>query len=119
MNSDRTKQAVHLALYYFANPYNRQEKFFKKEGVTHESCNVWNKSMPGLRRGRRNFKRERNPISVYGILGAIIGANIAIKVNVKILKKAFGIFLAIIVIHEIYTSIKLYKKEKVRDNNNE
>lgn len=58
-------------------------------------------------------------ISVYGILGAIIGANIAIKVNVKILKKAFGIFLAIIVIHEIYTSIKLYKKEKVRDNNNE
>ena len=67
MNSDRTKQAVHLALYYFANPYNRQEKFFKKKGVTHESCNVWNKSMPGLRRGRRNFKRERNPISVYGI----------------------------------------------------
>lgn len=58
-------------------------------------------------------------ISVYGILGAIIGANIAIKVNVKILKKAFGIFLSIIVIHEIYTSIKLYKKEKVRDNNNE
>lgn len=58
-------------------------------------------------------------ISVYGILGAIIGANIAIKVNVKILKKAFGIFLAIIVIHEIYTSIKLYKKEKVRDNNKE
>lgn len=58
-------------------------------------------------------------ISVYGILGAIIGANIAIKVNVKILKKAFGIFLAIIVIHEIYTSIKLYKKEKARDNNNE
>ena len=58
-------------------------------------------------------------ISVYGILGAIIGANIAIKVNVKILKKAFGIFLAIIAIHEIYTSIKLYKKEKVRDNNNE
>ena len=57
-------------------------------------------------------------ISVYGILGAIIGANIAIKVNVKILKKAFGIFLAIIVIHEIYTSIKLYKKEKVRYNNN-
>ena len=58
-------------------------------------------------------------ISVYGILGAIIGANISIKVNVKILKKAFGIFLAIIAIHEIYTSIKLYKKEKVRDNNNE
>ncbi len=58
-------------------------------------------------------------ISVYGILGAIIGANIAIKVNVKILKKAFGIFLAIIAIHEIYTSIKLYKNEKVRDNNKE
>ena len=44
-----------------------QKKIFKKKGVTHESCNVWNKSMPRLRRGRRNFKRERNPVSVYGI----------------------------------------------------
>ena len=47
-------------------------------------------------------------VSVFGILGAIIGANI--------LRKCFGIFLAIIAIHEIYTIIKWYKKNKIRDN---
>ena len=55
-------------------------------------------------------------ISVFGILGAIIGANISIKIDVQILRKCFGIFLAVIAIHEIYTIIKWYKKQKVRDN---
>ena len=50
-------------------------------------------------------------ISVFGILGAIIGANISIHIEVGILKKCFGIFLAMIAIHEIYTIFKLYKKE--------
>ena len=49
-------------------------------------------------------------ISVFGILGAIIGANISINMDVKILKRLFGIFLAIIAIHEIYTIVKSYKK---------
>ena len=49
-------------------------------------------------------------ISIFGILGAIIGANISINMDVKILKKMFGIFLAIIAIHEIYTIVKSYKK---------
>ena len=56
-------------------------------------------------------------ISVFGILGAIIGANISIKIDVNILRKGFGIFLAIIAIHEIYTIIKKYRKQKIRDNN--
>ena len=56
-------------------------------------------------------------LAVYGILGAIIGANIAVKINVNILKKCFGIFLAIIAIHEIYDNINLYKKQKRRHNN--
>ena len=56
-------------------------------------------------------------ISVFGILGAIIGANISIKIDVQILRKCFGIFLAVIAIHEIYTIIKWYKKQKARDNN--
>ncbi len=56
-------------------------------------------------------------ISVFGILGAIIGANISIKIDVNILRKCFGIFLAIIAIHEIYTIIKKYRKQKIRDNN--
>ena len=55
-------------------------------------------------------------ISIFGILGAIIGANISINMDVKILKKAFGIFLAIIAIHEIYTIVKLYKNEKITNN---
>ena len=56
-------------------------------------------------------------LAVYGILGAIIGANIAVKINVNILKKCFGIFLAIIAIHEIYDNINLHKKQKRRHNN--
>ncbi len=56
-------------------------------------------------------------ISIFGILGAIIGANISIKIDVQILRKCFGIFLVVIAIHEIYTIIKWYKKTKIRDNN--
>ena len=55
-------------------------------------------------------------ISIFGILGAIIGANISINIDVNLLRKCFGIFLAVIAIHEIYTIIKWYKKQKTRDN---
>lgn len=55
-------------------------------------------------------------ISIFGILGAIIGANLSIHTNVNDLRKYFGIFLAIIAMHEIYTIIKGYKKEKIREN---
>lgn len=51
-------------------------------------------------------------ISIFGILGAIIGANLSIHTDVKMLRKCFGIFLAIIAIHEIYTIIKENKKIK-------
>lgn len=51
-------------------------------------------------------------ISIYGAIGAFIGAIIAINIDVKILKKLFGIFLAFIAIHEIYTLIKEYKQRK-------
>ena len=49
-------------------------------------------------------------ISVFGIFGAIVGANLAIHMDVNILKKCFGIFLAIIAINEIYSITKKYKK---------
>ena len=45
-------------------------------------------------------------ISLFGILGAIIGANISLKLNVNILKKCFGTFLAIIALNETYSIIK-------------
>ena len=59
-------------------------------------------------------------ISVFGILGAIIGANISIHTDVGILKKCFGVFLAIVALNEIYSIIKLYAKKyknsKITDN---
>lgn len=55
-------------------------------------------------------------ISIFGILGAIIGANLSIHTNVKILRKFFGVFLVIIAIHEIYTIIKENKKTKTTEN---
>ena len=55
-------------------------------------------------------------ISIFGILGAIIGANLSVHTDVNVLRKIFGVFLAIIAIHEIYTIIKENKKTKMRDN---
>ena len=51
-------------------------------------------------------------ISVFGVIGSIIGVNLALKINVNILKKIFGIFLVLISINEIYTLIKMHKKVK-------
>ena len=56
-------------------------------------------------------------ISIYGILGAIIGANLSVYTDVDKLRKCFGVFLAIIAIHEIYTIIKENKNQKMRKNN--
>lgn len=53
-------------------------------------------------------------VSISGIIGAIVGAKISIKLDVQTLKKYFGIFLAIIASHEIYTLIKLYINNKNR-----
>ena len=55
-------------------------------------------------------------ISIFGVLGAIIGANIAIYMDVKMLKKGFGIFLIFVTLNEIYSIIKLYKKDKKTNN---
>ena len=55
-------------------------------------------------------------IAIFGILGAIIGANIAIYTDVKYLKKLFGVFLLIIVVHETYSIYKMYKKSKNAEN---
>ena len=54
--------------------------------------------------------------AIFGILGAIIGANIAIYTDVNKLRKLFGVFLIIIVLHEIYSIYKEYKKEKIEKN---
>ena len=56
-------------------------------------------------------------ISVFGILGAIIGANISIHIDVGILKKCFGVFLAVITLNEIYSIFKLYTKPYKNNKN--
>lgn len=49
-------------------------------------------------------------ISFFGIIGSIIGANISIHTDVRILKKCFGVFLIIITLNEIFSIFKLYSK---------
>ncbi len=51
-------------------------------------------------------------ISIFGILGAIIGAEISVHINVDILRKCFGVFLAIVALNEIYSITKEYKNSK-------
>ena len=62
-----------------------------------------------------NFKIAKI-IIFFGIIGSIIGALIAQKIDVKMLKRLFGIFLAIIAIHEVYIIVKQYIIKKNRDN---
>lgn len=52
-----------------------------------------------------------------GIVGSIIGSEIAINLNSANLKKYFGIFLLIIAINEIYCLIKEYILSKKTHNN--
>lgn len=56
-------------------------------------------------------------IIIFGIFGAIIGSVLSFKINSKILKKYFGIFLIIISIFEIYSFFTQYKLDKKENNN--
>ena len=53
-------------------------------------------------------------VCVSGVIGAFIGSKISMNLEVQILRKYFGIFLAIIAIHEIYILIKKYINNKNR-----
>lgn len=54
-------------------------------------------------------------ISICGIIGALIGAIISVKTDVKDLRRYFGIFLAIIAIFEIYSFFRQYIFNKKRN----
>ena len=56
-------------------------------------------------------------VSFFGVLGAILGANMAIKTDVNSLKKYFGFFLIIIAILEIYGIIKMNINHGKANNN--
>lgn len=51
-------------------------------------------------------------ISVFGIIGAIVGATISDKINSETLKKCFAIFIFVIALHEVYELYKEYKKRQ-------
>ncbi len=55
-------------------------------------------------------KRTALIVSIFGIIGAILGARIAVSIDVKNLKKYFGLFLLIIAFYEIFSLIKFWKK---------
>ena len=62
---------------------------------------------------QKNINLKVSKIIIFcGVIGSIIGAIIAKNIDTKILRKFFGIFLAFIAIHEIYTIFKMYKKKK-------
>lgn len=49
------------------------------------------------------------PIAIFGVVGAVVGAKIAVNMEVNRLKKIFGIFLLLIAIYQTYSIIKKYK----------
>ena len=56
------------------------------------------------------------PITIFGIIGAVIGVNIALILDTGSLRKVFGVFIGIIAIYEIISLIKLHKKDKKCNN---
>lgn len=58
------------------------------------------------------YKKVGLIVGGTGTIGAIIGALVSYKLNTQVLRKCFGVFLAIIALHEIYVIIKSNKKEK-------
>ncbi|MBR3673324.1 MAG: sulfite exporter TauE/SafE family protein [Clostridia bacterium] len=93
--SQRTAQATNLV-------------FFIPTAITTIIINIKNKNI--------DFKTGIN-IVFFGVLGSIGGALAASKVDVRNLRKYFGIFLVCIAIHEIYNYYKLYIKKE--DDKNE
>lgn len=58
---------------------------------------------------RKNIDLKLSVIITFlGIIGAIIGSNIAFKISDKMLRKCFIFFLTIITIYEIYVYFKKY-----------
>ena len=58
-----------------------------------------------------DYKLARS-ISIFGVLGTIIGATISKNINSNLLKKLFAIFILIIAIYEIYELYKEYKSKR-------
>ncbi len=51
-------------------------------------------------------------LGISGVLGAILGSILAVKMPSDLLRRFFGIFLFLIGIYEVYKGIKMQKKKK-------
>lgn len=58
-----------------------------------------------------NFKNAI-PLTIFGIIGAILGSITSGKLEVSILRNFFGIFLIFICVYEIHSYYILYIKNK-------
>lgn len=56
-------------------------------------------------------------VIISSIIGAIIGVNITMMLEIKTLRKLFGVFIGCIAIYEIYSLLKQYIINKKRNNN--
>lgn len=55
-------------------------------------------------------------IGGIGSIGALLGSYFSKQIDSNLLRKCFGVFLAIIAVHEIYSYVKMYIYAKKRDN---
>lgn len=77
--------------------------FFVPTSITSIILNIKNKNI--------NFKIGIY-LTIFGIIGAIIGAELSNKIESQSLRMYFGIFLLCIAVHEVSNFFKLYIKEK-------
>lgn len=61
-------------------------------------------------------KKLVGSLVAWGIIGATVGATISLRLGVTMLRKAFGIFLLLIVANECYSVYRMYKKAKMEHN---
>ena len=55
-------------------------------------------------------------VAIFGVIGAIIGSRISNKLEVNVLRKYFGFFLAVVGSYQIYLLMKEYILCKKREN---
>ena len=55
-------------------------------------------------------------VAIFGVIGAIVGSMISNKLEVNVLRKYFGFFLAVVGSYQIYLLMKEYILYKKREN---
>jgi len=62
-------------------------------------------------------KKGLFPLIIWGLLGALPGALIAIKINANYLRKGFAIFLLLMAVCEIYKGYQKWQQKKKGEKN--